>query len=77
MRNSQTTDCVEQTHDVDDDFHVMVEYVLASFHPVVKLLTLFFRVTSGLVVFIYQGEIIQRLLLEQPSLYEMSVSSGR
>ena len=71
MRDSQTADCVEQTHDVNDHFHVMMECVFASFHPIVKLLPLFFRVTSGLVVFVYQGKIIQRLLLEQPSLRDV------
>jgi hypothetical protein len=68
MRNSQTTDCVEQSQDVNDDFLVVKEFVFASFHPVVKFLPMFSRVTSGLILLVYQRKIFQRLFLEQSGL---------
>ena len=72
LRNSQTTDCVEQSQDVNDDFLVMKEFVFTSFHPVIKLLPVFSCVTPGLVLFVYQRKILQRFLLKQPSLRAVS-----
>jgi len=64
LRNAQTTDCIEQSQDVDDNFLVVMEFVFASFHPAVKLLPIFSRVMSVLVLIIYQRKILKRFFLE-------------